>query len=147
LAEICKNENNKRKFYRLELNNPICMEMTINSCHGKSIKAGVLDVCVKNIGPGGLLFISTLLFPIDKDIIYNFRFHMFDKIRNINGTIVRRDEFKKNVFEYGVMFNCDAIINEQDYVKLFNKFSVILKRNTKNSGCKFCVEITHPCKK
>lgn len=145
MSELCSNKNNKRNFYRLNLNRPLCVEMTITNCHGKSIKIGFSKVCVKNIGPGGLLFISKLLFPIDKGIIYNFRFSIFDNIRNINGVIVRRNEFNKNIFEYGVMFTCDDIRNEQEYVKLFNNFSIVLKRNTNKIGCKFCDEITYPC--
>lgn len=146
MMEIYNNENNKRRFYRIKLNNPICTKMTINNCHGRLIKTGVLDVCTTDIGPGGLSFLSTLLFPVDKGIIYNFKFSILGTVQSIKGIIVRQNELKKGVFGYGVMFNCD-IREEQECIKLFNTLSIALKRNANNSESTFCDKVVYPCQK
>lgn len=64
---------------------------------------------------------------------------MFDKIQNIRGTIVRSNEEKEGIFSYGVMFNCNET-EEQDIVRLFNQFSIVLRKKTKNINCKFCTD-------
>lgn len=138
-----QSDDNKRKFYRIKLDIPLCSQMTINNCHGKTIKTGALNVCVKDMGPGGLLFMSKLSFPIDDEIIYNFTLHVLDKIYRITGIIVRAEKLREDVFEYGVKFIC-TLNEETENVKLFNNLAISFKRGG-NNKCKFCEKVVRPC--
>jgi len=137
--------NNKREFFRINLSNPICGELTIKSVKEKRMQFGYLGICINNIGPGGLSFISPRLFPVTPEIIYVFKITMLKKIIYLRGVIVRCDN-SKNTYSYGVKFTTDKN-DESTVVKTFNTLAFALSKNPKQSGCDFCTENSGVCEK
>ena len=136
---------NKRKYFRISLDKPICAEMTISTFHGQIMRMGYSNVCVRDIGPGGLAFLSFLAFPIDEGIVYTFKISMFNEEVRLRGTIVRTKELINNVHEYGIKFKF-LKNDEPKYVQLFNKLSFAINKTAENSGCKMCKKEVFPCK-
>lgn len=54
------NAINRRKYFRVECATPICSEVTIVRINNQAVNTGATKVCVEDIGPGGLKFISKL---------------------------------------------------------------------------------------
>jgi hypothetical protein len=136
---------NKRKFFRVYSNNPICTEISIVNVKGKSIKTNPSNICVKDIGFGGLRFSSKLALPVEEDIIYKFKIPILHKCYHIRGTIVWRSETKGNNACYGVNFLLDEN-NNSDCFNIFNTLALTIKRNSPNHGCNFCNTLECPNK-
>lgn len=69
-----------RKFFRIELNNLLESEFTIDKIKGKKINVGKTKILIKNIGPGGICFISNLKLPVKKDIALQFTMRLIEEI-------------------------------------------------------------------
>lgn len=138
------NGENKRKFYRINFETPLCGQMTIKSINGKDINSGYSHVCIKDVGPGGLSFISKLEFPINKQIIYRFKITIENKIKILEGTIVRFHPINNDFINYGIKFNLDNM-QEDELIKILNKLTVLLKNDFRYNGCTFCKKSKHSC--
>lgn len=137
--------NNKRKYFRIGFDKPICAEMTISTFHGKIMRMGYSNVCVKDIGPGGLAFLSFLMFPIDEGIIYTFKIAMFNEEVRLRGTIVRTKDLTNNAHEYGIKFQF-LENDEPKYIQLFNKLSFAINKTPEQVVCRMCKKEVFPCK-
>ena len=62
----------KRSYFRVEFSKPLETEMTILEINKQKVNVGNAKVLIKDMGPGGLCFVSNILFPIKKDIILQF---------------------------------------------------------------------------
>lgn len=127
-------ENNRRRYFRVNLNVPLCADMTICEIGGKRVKTGNSKVCVLNIGVGGLAFSSSLEFPIDNKAVFLFSTSIMGKNINFKGTIVRRTKLNSGAYNYGVKFIYDNNL-EDEYIRIFNNLSIQLKKNWK--GCEY----------
>lgn len=128
---------NKRKFFRVYANDPICTEVSIVSVNEKSIKTNPSTICVKDIGVGGLRFSSKLNLPIGEKIVYEFKISILHKRHYIRGIIVWQKEEENDMMHYGAKFQ----INESEipnFLTIFNNLALIIKRNRLNHGCNFC---------
>mgnify|MGYP001165989695 CR=1 FL=1 len=135
-----KNNNkltNKRKFFRVNSNNPICSEVQIVNVNGKSVKSNPCSVCVKDIGIGGLRFLTRLILPLGENIVYKFKILILNKCYYIEGNIVRKEEYENGGFCYGVNFLMDDS-DRSDYFTIFNNLALVIKRNVSQHGCNFC---------
>lgn len=128
---------NKRKFFRVYLKKPICTEASIVKVNEKSIKTNITNICVNDIGIGGIRFSSKLQLPVGEHIVYEFKFHILHKYYHIRGAIVWQKEDANKEFQYGVKF----LIDDNDspsYFTLFNNLAFTVKRNKSDHGCNFC---------
>jgi hypothetical protein len=90
-------EINKREFVRLNMESSC--KLTISELNNEKVKMESINVEVRNIGLGGLLFESKLWFPIQEDMILKFDVTMFGILY---GFILRREE--TNGFKYGFIY-------------------------------------------
>lgn len=118
--------------------------MTIVRFHGKDVNMGYSNVCVNDLGPGGLSFITRLELPIDSMVDFRFKIKIYDKIRILPGEVVRRRDLPKGVKEYGVRFKFSAY-EESEHLAIFNKMQVSLARDLRSTCCEFCRKKEIPC--
>lgn len=119
----------RRKFFRV--NFPLLLEatMSIVEINGKAAKVGNTKVLVKNIGPGGLCFISNIRLPIKKNIILQFSSQLLGKEVTCYGRLVWAEDINENVSEYGIEFT----FSENDRVTLtglLNQYQIRLHNNS-----------------
>jgi hypothetical protein len=128
---------NRRTFFRIDLRVPLCSSLTVVQVAGKNVSLGKAQVCIDNIGPGGLAFLSNLEFPVAEDVLINFSIKLLNEIYELQGVIVRRINVVDNIFRYGVKFDSDNSTKYR-YVQLFNAISVKLKDRAVLPRCSFC---------
>jgi len=46
--------------------------MTIREIKGRRLNIGETKILIKDIGPGGMRFISNIILPLEKDVILQF---------------------------------------------------------------------------
>ncbi|NLP44408.1 MAG: EAL domain-containing protein [Peptococcaceae bacterium] len=119
----------RRKFFRVEFIQSLEAEMTILEIKGKKIDVGNTKVLVKDIGPGGLCFISNIKLPIVKDFIMLFKTELLGKELKLTGYPVWGGEKDSNLYTYGVEF----ILDENDRSLLIHDLNKIQIKMRKKS--------------
>jgi hypothetical protein len=136
--------DNKRQFFRIKFEKPVCAEMTISMIHGKIMKIGYSNICVKDKGPGGLAFDSFLELPVDEGVLYNFRIILYNEEVRLRGKIVRTVALEHNAHEYGVRFEF-LQTEESKFMLLFNKLNMSMRGSSMKGVCNFCEQEVYPC--
>jgi PilZ domain. len=137
MADIYRSENNKRKYFRVNFDIPLCTDMTISEIGGKKIKTGTSKVCVLDVGVGGLAFSSSLDFPIDNKVIFKFSAKIMGENITFLGNMVRRTTIRPGTYKYGVQFVVDEQ-SETTHIRLLNKLSIGLRKNWRNCEYSSC---------
>lgn len=140
MQEVNKVDVDKRKFFRIYLPTPLCADLSIIRIKGNDVKTGTSKVCIKDIGPGGLAFISKLNLPVDSEVLFRFSTTLFNKNTYFRGRIVRL-ESGKIYNKYGVEF----IDEEAENFHLLNLLSLRLRDKNRIEGCRFCTKDKQPC--
>ncbi|ERI94977.1 type IV pilus assembly protein PilZ [Clostridiales bacterium oral taxon 876 str. F0540] len=117
---------NKRKFFRVYLDTPLCSEITISKIDDKKIDSSSTKICVNDIGPGGLLFTSNLKFPVNDSVVFEFYIKLLDQTIRIEGIIVRQILWKNDLSQYGVNFEMNDSKREH-LVRILNELAIRLK--------------------
>ncbi|WP_186673095.1 EAL domain-containing protein [Sporosarcina sp. BP05] len=128
----------KRKYFRIDLQYPLEAFMTVSEINRKKVQLGSTKVLVKNIGPGGLGFVSNIKLPARSDIVLKFETTIIDKEMTLYGTIVY-DEEQENLHRYGVKFIVDEK-KRDSLIKHFNQFQLQLKKDPLLKGHSFVTE-------
>jgi diguanylate cyclase (GGDEF)-like protein/PAS domain S-box-containing protein len=126
---------NRRKYFRVPLKVPLLADMTIEEIENKRLNLGSSQVYIKDIGPEGLCFYSTLSLPVKKDIILKFKTELFFKEVIFKGYIVWSEEIDNVYHRYGVKF----IVQEKEkelLIKVLNHLQVKLKKDPFLPGCR-----------
>ncbi|WP_069998990.1 EAL domain-containing protein [Cellulosilyticum sp. I15G10I2] len=97
----------RRKFFRIQFTELLQSDMTILEIQGKKTRVGNTKVLVKNIGPGGLCFISNIRFPVKRDMVLQFTTQLLGKEIKLYGCPVWANEVNGNLYEYGLEFIFD----------------------------------------
>lgn len=139
-------EINRRKYFRVDFDVPLCTDVTISEIGGKRVKTGVSKVCVIDIGVGGLAFSSSLDFPIDNKVVFKFNANILGERTEFHGKIVRQTTIRPGTFKYGVQFIIDNQL-ENSYMRLFNKLAIGLRKNWRNCEYSSCNKDKCPNKK
>lgn len=63
---------NRRKYFRVKFIQMLEADMSILEINKKKINVGNTKVLVKNMGPGGLCFVSNIKLPVDRGIVLQF---------------------------------------------------------------------------
>ncbi|WP_051585888.1 PilZ domain-containing protein [Caldanaerobius polysaccharolyticus] len=129
---------NRRKYFRVKLHNPLCAKMTIKYVYGKAVKTGYANVCVNDIGPGGLKFLSNLKLQANPNIVLEFELNILNTTLKVYGTIVRIEEIEPDIFGYGVEFVFIEDTFRTKLISIFNELAIYLKKNIKSPNGNFC---------
>lgn len=97
----------RRKFFRSVFPDLLEVKMTMKEFRGEYLNIGNTKVLVKNIGSGGLCFISNIILPINKEIFLEFKISLNKQIIKLSGKLVWTCEIDSNLYEYGIEFNDD----------------------------------------
>ncbi|RKD29532.1 PilZ domain-containing protein [Thermohalobacter berrensis] len=130
-------ETNRRKFFRIYFNAPLCSEISIIMVNGEKVNTGTTRVCIEDIGPGGLRFLSYLKLPDNAEIILQFNTRILGKNQSFNGEIVWSKKRNSELWQYGVKFIVDDA-TQNKYVGLLNRLLIRLKKIKILSDCSFC---------
>ena len=123
---LVKPKEERRKFFRIDFPYFLEGDITILEINGKKIKVGNTSVLIKNMGPGGLCFISDISFPIKKDIILQFKTELMDKEIKVYGCPVWSEEVDYSLYKYGVEFTFSEN-DRTELIKILNNFQVKLR--------------------
>jgi hypothetical protein len=135
---------NRRKYFRVECATPICSEVTVVRINNQPVNTGTTKVCVEDIGPGGLKFISKLDLPANPNFIVKFYIVIIDKPLLIEGFIVRKSEFENGIFRYGVQFVVDdSKVN--NITELLSKLNYLVGKGIKDTGSSYCIKNKMEC--
>ncbi len=106
-GNVLKPMEERRAFFRVNFHNLLETQMTIMNVKGKKINVGYTAVLIKNIGPGGLYFISNVKLPVQRDFILYFVTDILNKKLRVYECPVWMEERKDRLFEYGIEFTFD----------------------------------------
>lgn len=129
---------NRRKFYRIELINPLRAEMSLTSIKGKKVKLGKTEVLIEDISIGGIKFLTTIDMPVRPDIILQFETTILNERLTMSGHIVWKQEIS-DVYQYGIKFTINE--KERDAIaKILNNFFIQYRNNPLVPNCSFINE-------
>ena len=69
----------RRKFFRVPFTKLLEGDMTIREIKGRKVDVGRTKILIKNIGPGGLCFLSNISLPIERDLILQFTTELLEE--------------------------------------------------------------------
>lgn len=133
---------NKRKFFRVKHDLPLCASMSIYSVNGRMVMSRGTFVCIKNIGPGGLCFLSNLSFPAINTAIFSFKLLLLGSNFTFYGYIVRSKPVNDQIKEYGVKFT-ETLNNSMEVAKIMNQWSIAInkkKLSDLKNNCSLCTK-------
>lgn len=127
LNNVPEVQTNRRKFFRIDFHQLLESVLTVIKIKGKSINVGNTKVLVKNIGPGGLCFISNIKLPVEEDTILQFKIILLNKELELYGHPVRAINVGNIIYEYGVKFTINEAVREN-----LNKILIQVQIKMKN---------------
>jgi len=126
----------RRKFFRVRF--PLLLEadMSIVKMMGKNIKIGAAKVVVKNMGPGGLCFVSNIRLPVKRDSVFQLKTELLGEEIKVLGTPVWMDEIEDNLYEYGIQFSIDEN-DRMELIRILNQYQIKLRNHAGFNEGKF----------
>lgn len=118
----------RRRYFRIKFNNLLEADMTIARIGGKAANVGNTKVLVKNIGPGGLCFISDIKLPVIRNMILQFTAQLLDKNIRVFGCPVWTQEIEDHIYEYGIEFASDES-ERMSLIRVLNQVQVKMRNN------------------
>jgi len=121
-------QEERRMFFRVSF--PLLLEadLTVKEFNGRKVEVGNTKVVIKNMGPGGLCFISDIRLPVVKDIILQFTAQLLNEDIKVYGYPVWIRQMDNKIYEYGVQFTFGE--NERaDLIRVLNQVQVRMKNN------------------
>jgi Tfp pilus assembly protein PilZ len=94
----------RRQSARISLPDLLEADLSILELNKKKVHIGNTKVFVKNIGPGGLCFITNVRMPVDKGAILQFAAQISGKKIQVTGSAVWINSLGSGLYEYGVRF-------------------------------------------
>lgn len=94
-------ENERRKYFRFEFPYHILAQTTLTKVGKKEIDIGYTPILIENISLGGIRFLSTLRIPVISNLKLEFDFKIMDESFKLQGTIIYRNEEKREIYSYG----------------------------------------------
>ena len=126
----------RRKFFRINLDFPLSASMTLIRIHGRKVELGRTEVLVEDIGLGGLRFLSDIRLPVNRDIILEFETEILGNTIKMYGSVVWMKELKFGIYQYGLEFSMDE--SERSVLtQLLNKLAILLRKNPLIPDCSF----------
>lgn len=126
---------NRRKYFRLKLDFPLCAEMTVLRLKNKPLKLGMSKALIQDISLGGIRYLSNIDLPVQEDLVLLFSTKILGKKRQFIGHNVWKSEIN-GIYEYGLKFTIGN--QERDrFAATFNKLTLQLKSNPLLPNCNF----------
>lgn len=125
-----------RKYFRMTPPDFLKADMTILSINNKKVNVGNTKVIIKDIGPGGLSFFSTIRLPVKKDIILEFNTELLEEKITVSGFLNNVVEVEDSLNEYGVEFIIDEKSRER-LTSVLNRFQVKIRKDKTLRGKNF----------
>jgi len=110
-------------------------DLTILEIRGRKINVGNTKILIKNMGPGGLCFISNIKFPVVKDIILQFTTELMGNEIKVHGHPVWTKEIDNELYEYGIQlheYGVEFIIDENERMELIRELNMAQIKMRKN---------------
>ena len=95
------NIEDNRKSFRIKCKEPICTRISIVKVNNKTVKTGTGNICLEDIGSGGLKFLSGLNMPVSDFMIIEFKLVIAEELTAFYGYIVRKVELVEGYLRYG----------------------------------------------
>lgn len=118
----------RRKYFRIRFTQPLEADLSILEIKGKKVNVGHSKALIKNIGPGGLCFITNIRLPIDRSIILQFKTHLIGEEIIVYGCTIWTSEIDDNLFEYGVEFTFDEN-KRSDLLRVLNQVQIRMRND------------------
>ncbi len=128
VTQSVKVQQDRRKFFRIKFVQLLEADLSILEIKGKKVNVGNTKVLVKNIGPGGLCFISPIRFPIIREIILQFITQLIGEEIIVYGCPVWTREIDDGLFEYGVEFTFDEN-KRTELIRVLNQVQIKMKND------------------
>ena len=128
---------NRRNYFRIYFDKPLCSTMSISLINKRPVNTGRSKVCIEDISASGLRFVSNFKMPVSSNVIMDFNTKILGQAMQFSGWIVRRDEIKQDIWEYGVRFLA-VEKTSSNYLDVLNKLSLKLRKSNHNDFCSFC---------
>lgn len=129
--------DNHRKYFRVALRPPLCGTMTIALIGDRAIQTGDAKVCIEDIGPGGLKFLSHLKLSRNNNVLLEFRTQICGQEYPFWGSVVRVIEREAHIWEYGVEFHIDEVTRAK-FVTLFHQLTLKVYKYKQWQDCSIC---------
>lgn len=126
---------NRRRYFRLRLDFPLCAEMTVLKFKNKELKLGMSKALIQDISLGGLRYLSNVDLPVQEDFVLLFTTEIFDKKRQFVGYNVWKSEVN-GFYEYGFKFTINNKQRDQ-FAAVFNQLTLQLKSSPFLANCSF----------
>ncbi|WP_290443457.1 EAL domain-containing protein [Sporolactobacillus kofuensis] len=134
--ENVTNRENRRKYFRIDLDIPLHGSITLVQFHEKKVNLGKTTILIENIGLGGLRFLSDLRFGVDPSLTLEIETKILGKVIKRQGSVVWVKELKSSIFQYGFKFSIEE--NERTNLsQLLNKFAILLRNDHHVPDCDF----------
>ncbi|WP_160316193.1 GGDEF domain-containing phosphodiesterase [Acetobacterium bakii] len=125
---VFKPRAERREFFRLAFHQLLKADLMILKIKDKNMNVGNTKILIKNIGPGGLCFISNIKFPLEREFTLQFRTTLLGVDIKAYGSPVWIDETEDGFYEYGIKFSIDE--NErEELMKTLYAIQIKMKKN------------------
>jgi diguanylate cyclase (GGDEF)-like protein/PAS domain S-box-containing protein len=118
----------RRKFFRIKFSQYLEAELSIIELRGKKVNVGNTRILIKNIGPGGLCFVSKIKFPVTRDILLQFTMQLLGKEVRVFGYSVWMNDIEDGLTEYGIEFKIDEN-DRMELIRLLNQIQIKTRNN------------------
>jgi hypothetical protein len=135
--QISTLKGDKRVYFRFKCPKPLCGSITIIRINNKLVHSESDQICIEDIGPGGLRFLSNVDLPAVKDIIYEFQTSILENKFFLQGYILRKKQLEKNFFEYGVKFDINEA-KRNHITQVVEETKILLKNRSSIKDKIFC---------
>lgn len=103
-------------------------ELIILKIKDRKMNVGKSKILIKNIGPGGLCFVSSIQFPLERDFTLQFMTTLIGKEITVIGTPVWFEEMEDSIYKYGVKFLMSSSETE-DLMGILYELQANMKNN------------------
>jgi hypothetical protein len=117
----------KREYFRLKLDPPLCADMTIVMIKGKTLEVGSTKVLIEDISGGGLRFLTHLKLPVNDQLVLQFDTEVFSQLLQMYGHIVRSAQWDVGINEYAVKLTMEDAVH-REINRVVNRLAIRLRQ-------------------
>ncbi|KNZ41319.1 EAL domain-containing protein [Acetobacterium bakii] len=119
----------RRNYFRLIFHKYLQADLVILKIKEKIMDVGNTKILIRDIGPGGLCFISDIQFPVERAFTLQFETSLLDKKIKVYGNPVHIEELSDHLYQYGVKFSINE--DERDnLMKILFEVQIKVKKST-----------------
>ncbi|MBP1156179.1 MULTISPECIES: PilZ domain-containing protein [unclassified Paenibacillus] len=131
--------NNKRSFFRVEFQHPLCAELKIIDYEVIDPESKIVKAALVNLSAGGARFYTASPLPEEDHLLVELKFTAMGKEYKPVGTIARSILPEEGHYEYSAQFSLDET-DTAALTGMLNQMSVKLRKTPVLTGCSFCTD-------